>query len=217
MHWEFIKVLEPEEIASLFDKMKVRTYRAGSIVFMPEDPSCEHLYYLKQGRVDVYRLTADGKRLVVRQVMPGILFGIRALAGRNTQNNFAEAIEESLIGIISREEFLAHLKSQPDFMLRILKHICNGLCLLEERLLETVYNPVSVRLAYFLLNNADPASGVLNNVTHEEIGSRIGAVRQTVTETLSLLRRQGLVSIKPKQIHIINRPGLEKITHYSEG
>jgi CRP/FNR family cyclic AMP-dependent transcriptional regulator len=217
MNWEFIKVLEPEEVASLFGKMEVRTYPAGSIVFMPEDPSCERLYYLKQGRVDVYRLTADGKRLVVRQVMPGILFGIRALVGQNMQNNFAEAIEDSLIGIISREEFLAHLKSRPDFMLRILKHLCNGLCLLEERLLEAAYNPVNVRLAYFLLNNADPASGVLNNITHEEIGSRIGAVRQTVTETLSLLRRQGFVSTKPKQIHIINRPGLEKITHYPEG
>ena len=45
-------------------------------------------------------------------------------------------------------------------MLRILENVCSRLYLLEERLVEAVYNPVNVRLAYFLLTNADD-SGVL--------------------------------------------------------
>ena len=215
MNWEFIVGLKPEELASLVDRMEIRPYVTGRIIYMPEDSSGERLYFLKQGRVGMYRLTATGKRLVLRQVLPGTIFGVRALLGPGMQNNFAEATEDSMIGIISREEFLIYLKRQPELMLRILKNACYGLCFLEERLLETAYSPVSVRLAYFLLNNADPNSGLITNITHEEIGNRIGSVRQTVTETISFLRKRGLISTKTKQIHIIDRPGLEKIIHHS--
>jgi CRP/FNR family cyclic AMP-dependent transcriptional regulator len=197
--------------------VEVRTYPAGSIVFIPEDPSCERLYILLLGRVDLYRLTTSGKRLVTRQILPGSVFGVRGLLGRIMQKNFAEAVEDSIISIITQEQVLALLKRRPELTLRILEMVCSRLYLLEERLVETVYNPVSVRLAYFLLTNANSVSGVLTNITHEEIGNTIGSARQTVTETLSLMRKQGLVMTKPKQIQIINRHGLQEIIQGIDG
>ena len=85
----------------------------------------------------------------------------------------------------------------------------------QKRFLEITYSPVSVRLAHFLLINADSASGMLSNLTHEEIGDMIGAVRQTVTETLSVMRNQGLILTEPKQIRIIDRQGIEEIARGS--
>ena len=151
---------------------------------MPEDASCENIYLLNQGQVEMYRLTTSGKRLVTRHISPGGIFGIRGLFDRRMQKNFAEAIKDSVIGVLTREQVLEHLKLQPDLMLRMLETICSRLYLLEDRLVETVYNPVTVRLAYYLLTNADATSGLLTDIRHEEIGNRIGAVRQTVTETL---------------------------------
>lgn len=214
---ELFRGLEPTELASSLDEAEVRTYPAGSIVFTPEDASCERLYILREGRVNLYRLTANGKRLVTRQILPGSVFGVRALLGRIMQKNFAEAVEDSTIFIITREQVLMLLKRRPELTLHIMEMVCNRLYLLEERLVETVYNPVNVRLAYFLLTAADPVSGVLASITYEEIGNTIGAVRQTVTETLSQMRRQGLIMTEPKQIRIINRHGLEEIIQGTEG
>ena len=101
-------------------------------------------------------------------------------------------------------------------MLRILENVVSRLYLLEERLVEAVYNPVIVRLAYFLLTNTDMESGVLTDITHEEIGNRIGAVRQTVTENLGLLRKRGFIQTLPGQIRVIDRQNLEKIVQGSE-
>ncbi len=213
---ELFKGIEQAELASSFHEAEVRTYPAGSIIFTPEDSSCERLYILRQGRVNLYRLTKSGKRLVTRQILPESVFGVRALLGRVMQKNFAEAVEDSNICIITREQVLALLKLRPELALQIMEMVCERLYLLEERLVETVYNPVSIRLAYFLLTNADSATGVLTNITQEEIGDTIGAVRQTVTETLSLMRKKGLILTKPKQIRIINRHGLEEIIRGSE-
>jgi len=208
---DLFKGLKPAELDLLFKKMKVHNYATGSFIFTPEDPTCENLYLLNQGQVEMYRLTISGKRLVTRHISQGGVFGVRGLLGRGMQKNFAEAIEESTIGVITREQVLGYLQHHPDLMLRILDNLCSRLYLLEERLVEAVYNPVSVRLAYFLLTNADAISGVLTDITHEEIGNRIGAVRQTVAENLSLLRKQGLIQTQPGQIRLVDRRRLEDV------
>jgi CRP/FNR family transcriptional regulator, cyclic AMP receptor protein len=203
--------LELKELTSLFEEIEMRTYPPKSIVFMPEDSPGEKLYILRKGRVDLYRLTADGKRLVTRQMLPDEIFGMRGLLGQTTQKNFAETIEESTICILTREQIMEVLKRHPDLILRILEIVYRRLHLLEERLVETAYNPVNVRLAYFLLANADSATGMLSHITHEEIGDTIGALRQTVTETLGLMRKKGLITINPRKIQIIDRHGIEEI------
>ena len=82
--------------------------------------------------------------------------------------------------------------------------------------MEAVYSPVMVRLASFLLSHADSISGELPEVTHEEIGNTIGAVRQTVTKTLAVMRKQGLVDTGPRRIRIVDRRGIEKIIEGSK-
>ena len=207
--------IESIELGLFFDNTETQYYPAGSMLFSPED-SGERLYILRQGLVDLFRVTLSGKRLVTRQILPGSVFGIMGLLGQSTQGNFAETAEDSTICVITRDDVLETLKQHPDVTLHLLEIVGRRLRLIEERLVETVYSPVRVRLAHFLLTNADSASGVLSNLTHEEIGDTIGAVRQTVTETLGLLRKQGLIQTKPKRIRIINRHGLEEIVKSSE-
>jgi CRP-like cAMP-binding protein len=205
----------PDDLARIFDHAETLSYAAGSVIFTPGDRSCEHLYIVKLGCVDLYRLTASGKRLVTRRVSGGGVFGVRGLLGRTMQGNFAEAVADSRIDVVTREQVLTLLKRRPDMALRILENVCDRLRVLEERLVDTAYSPASVRLAYFLLTAADPVSGVLTGMTHEEIGNTIGAVRQTVTEALSLMRRQGLLSTGSRQIVIIDRIGLESVVRSS--
>jgi CRP/FNR family cyclic AMP-dependent transcriptional regulator len=205
--------LSHAELTSLFDQVQVRSYQAGQSVFLPGDSASERLFILKQGRVDLYGMTPSGKRLVNAQILPGEIFGVRGMLGRTIQGNFAEAIEDSTVFIITRKQLLTYLRSQPDYLLHLLETACYALYVLEQRLAEAVYDPVPVRLARFLLNYVDPASGVLTNFTHEEIGNTIGAVRQTVTETLSFMRKRGLILTKPKQIQIIDWHGLEEMIH----
>ena len=209
------KRIESTELGLFFDNVETQYYPAGTVLFTPED-SGERLYILRQGLVDLFQITLSGKRLVTRQILPGSVFGIMGLVGQSVQGNFAEATEDSAICVITREDVFETLKQHPDITLRLLEIVGRRLHLIEGRLMEIAYSPVRVRLAHFLLTNADSASGVLNNLTHEEIGDTIGAVRQTVTETLGLLRNQGLIQTKPKWIRMINRHGLEEIVKGSE-
>ena len=207
--------IESKELHMLFADMHLRTYSAETILFSPED-TCEHLYLLSEGGVELYRLTSEGKRIVTRRIPPGSMFGIMGLLGQTVQGSFAETTKDSTVYVISREDILEFLVRKPELVLHILEAVGKRLCLIEERLVEILYRPISIRLAHFLLTNADPVSGVLNNITHEEIGDIIGGVRQTVTEALSHMRKQGLILTGLKKIQIIDRRRLEKIVQDSE-
>ena len=79
---DLFKGLEPRELALFFNEVELKYYPDGSIVFTPEDSSCERLYILKEGRVERYRLTTNGKRLVTRRILPEGIFGVMGLMGR---------------------------------------------------------------------------------------------------------------------------------------
>jgi CRP/FNR family transcriptional regulator len=207
--------IESEALLLLFEHANLQTYPMGTIIFSPED-TCKYLYLLDQGGVELYRLTLRGKRVVTRRILPGSMFGIMGLLGQNLQGSFAETTKDSTIYVISQEEILDYLVGKPELVLHILEAVGKRLCLLEERFIEILQSPISIRLAHFLLANVDSISGVVNNITHEEIGDIIGAVRQTVTEELSHMRKQGLILTGPKKIHIIDRHRLEEIVQSSE-
>ena len=166
---DLFRGLEPKELALFFNEVELKRYRAGSMLFIPEDSSCEQLYILKEGRVVRYRLTPGGKRLVTRQIEPGAVFGVMGLLGRTMQGNFAEAVEDSMVYVVDPRKCPGAMKQQLAFRLRILEIVGNR-HLTEERLVEAAYSPVSVRLAHFLLANTDSDLGVLTKITHEEIG-----------------------------------------------
>jgi CRP/FNR family transcriptional regulator len=207
---DVLKDLTREEIEALFQGVLLRECRPGTVLFTPEDSS-EQLFFLKEGQVSIYRLSSSGKRLLTRRVGPGAVFGEMGLLGQSLQGCFAEASESSLVCVASRRDVLRVLRQRPDVSLRMLEASGRRLQLLEERLEQAYFSPVKVRLASFLLANSEPSRGVVEGYTHEEMGDIIGALRQTVTETLSEMQAKGLVEVGHKQVRIKDRARLEQL------
>ena len=199
-----------EEIEYFGKSFAMRECIRGTLFFTPDDTS-ERLFILKRGQVELYRITRSGQRLVIRRIGPGTIFGEMGLLGQTLQGTFAEALEDSLVCSATREDVVQFFREHPDVGLRMLEAVGTRLRLLETRLEQTAYSPVKVRLANFLLANAGPATGTLAGFTHAEIGETIGALRQTVTESLKEMETEGMVSVGYKQINVHNRQGLQAI------
>ena len=212
---DIFKDLSREEVEELFRGVMLRECTTGTVFFTPDDTS-ERLFILKEGQVDIYRLTPGGKRLVTRRVGPGTIYGEMGLLGQTLQGCFAEATADTLVCVATRDDLLRLFQDRPDVMLRLLETLGKQLRVLEERLEHAVFSPVKVRLANFLLANIDPSAGVVAGYTHAEIGDTIGALRQTVTETLSEMQDRQFVEVGHKQIRVIDREALAEIVHEEE-
>ena len=99
----------------------------------------------------------------------------------------------------------------PEVAERVLLAAYSHLAKLEVRLEQTSLSPIRVQLAHFLLVNIDPDSRVVAGFTQAEIGDTIGALRQTVTETLSKLRRLSLVKVAHMRISVVNLQELQEV------
>jgi CRP/FNR family cyclic AMP-dependent transcriptional regulator len=203
--------LSEDEIAEIDRTTTLTTARRGRIFYMPEDTS-EVLFLLKQGRVQLYRISAEGKKLVIGTIGPGAVFGEMALIGQGMHNSFAEALEDCVLCVMSREQVERLLAAKPRVALRIFEALGRRLKDAEARLEEIGFRGIPARLASLLLQVADEQGGdTIVGFTHQDLSERIGTYRETTTQTLNGFRSQGLVEIGRKRIVILDRDGLRRL------
>jgi CRP-like cAMP-binding protein len=203
--------LTEEEIEEIDRAITMSTCRRGRIFYMPEDTS-EVLFLLKEGRVQLYRISPDGKKLVIGTVGPGAIFGEMALIGQGMHNTFAEATEECVLLVMSREDVEHLLVTKPKVALRIFEELGSRLKETESRLEEIAFKGIPARLASFLLQLADEqGDDTITGLTHQDLGEQIGTYRETTTQTLNIFKADGLIDIGRKRITILDREGLERV------
>ncbi len=203
--------LTEEEVAEIDRVTTVTTCRRGKIFYMPEDTS-EVLFLLKDGRVQLYRISPDGKKLVIATVGPGTIFGEMALIGQGMHNTFAEATEDCVLVVMSREDVERLLVTRPRVALRIFEALGSRLKETESRLEEIAFKGIPARLASLLLQlTSEQQSDTIAGLTHQDLGEQIGTYRETTTQTLNTFKSEGLIDIGRKRIKILNREGLQRI------
>lgn len=179
-------------------------------VFWPSEMG-EVLFILKQGRVQIYRLNPEGKKLVVTTLGPGSVFGEMTLTGQHMYDAFVETLEDSLICIISRSDLERLITHNPQIALRLLDMIGRRLHEVEQRLEELAFKKIPARLATLLLRLSADQGDVIRGYTHQDLAELIGTYRETVTQVLNEMKAAGLIDIKRKTIRILDRKGLEEV------
>ena len=203
--------LTEAEIEEIDRATTMSSYRRGKIFYMPEDTS-EVLFLLKEGQVQLYRISPDGKKLVMGTIGPGTIFGEMVLIGQGMHNTFAEATQDCVLCVMSREDVERLLVTKPMVALRIFEELGSRLKETEARVEEIAFRGIPARLASLLLNLADErASDTITGMTHQDLGEQIGTYRETTTQTLNTFKADGLIDIGRKRITILDREGLQKI------
>jgi CRP/FNR family transcriptional regulator len=128
--------------------------------------------------------------------------------GQQMHQAFAEAVEESLICILSRDDVETLIVKKPQVAIRMLEVLSTRLAKSESQLEALAYHGVPARLASALLHLVDAGEV---RVTHRELAEMIGAYRETVTKTLDEFQRDGLVELGRMHIVIADRSRLAEI------
>jgi CRP-like cAMP-binding protein len=169
------------------------------------------IFFLVVGRVQKYRLSPNGKKLVTATLGPGSLFGEMSLVGKAIHSTSAESIEECHLYLMSRADFERLLHAKPQIALRLMEAMGHRLTDLESRLEEIAFKNVPARLASLLLRSADEmGKGTeLRGFSHQDLGEMLGSYRETITQTLNDFKAKGLIDIGHKRISLLDRGGLE--------
>jgi CRP/FNR family cyclic AMP-dependent transcriptional regulator len=202
--------LSTAEMQEMDRTTTMSTCRRGKIFYQPEDTS-EVLFILKKGHVQLYRLSPEGKKLVVATIGPGTIFGEMAIIGQGMQNTFAEAVDDCLLCVMSRHDVERLILSKPAVALHFMEVMADRLRRAETRLEEMAFKSIPARLATLLLHLRQEQGDRISGYTHQNLAEAIGTYRETTTQTLNEFKARELIEIGRKRIDIINPTGLEEV------
>lgn len=213
---EYLRALEmfrdlPQVDLEQFGKtLAMRECAPGTVFFSPNDKS-ERLFILKSGEVSLYRLNSEGKRMVLARLSPMVIFGEMGLLGQTLHGSFAESVTQSLVCVATRAEVLQVLRQHPDVAFKLMEAVGTRLKAVEERLAGLALKTVSSRLAGILLSQLTLSNDTIDGFTHAELGDMVGALRQTISETLGAMQTDGLLETGHKSIRILDRDRLRQM------
>jgi len=207
---DIFRDLSPAEVSEIERTTTMAACHTGRVFFAP-DESGEALFLLKKGKVQLYRLSPEGKKLVIATLGPGAVFGEMALVGQGMHDAFAEALEEGLICVMSREDVERIIRWKPVVALRFIEAMGRRLKEAETRLEEIAFKNIPARLATVLLRLADEkgSGNLVEGYTHQDLAEMLGTYRETATQTLNSFKNQGLIEVGRKRVVVLNRQGLE--------
>jgi CRP-like cAMP-binding protein len=195
--------LPMEEIETIDKISDMQPMKKGSLILGPNQ-STRALYLLKKGEVRLYRSSQDGKQLTVDLLGDGNIFGETSSFSLNYDQTYAEALSDVYLCVIGKEEFTQLVEQNPKLAVKFIE-------ILSARLKETYEMSESIALRNVryrilsLLLKLSEKFGRSNKewqtidikVTHHDIASMIGSTRETVSATISQLKKDGYIKKSP--------------------
>ncbi|WP_346775296.1 cyclic nucleotide-binding domain-containing protein [Bacillus sp. RO2] len=116
----------PMDDLKVIDEMsEMKPVKKGTIILSPEK-HMEALFLLKKGQVRLYRLNSKGKQFTVDILVDGNIFGETSTMSLTDDQVYAEAMTDTYLCILGKEEFEEFIENNPKIVKRRGKEKKNG-------------------------------------------------------------------------------------------
>jgi CRP-like cAMP-binding protein len=209
--------LGPEVVARLAERIQLREVRRREVVYLPGDPG-NSMFIVNGGRIKISKVTRDGKALTLNYCGPSEVFGETCLIEGGPREEMAEAMENSMITELERQDVERLLHNHAQFGYQLTRILATRRRELENKLETLVFRDVTSKLAELLLNLAQEygvedsrGTMVALKITHQELANLIGSTRETVSLTLSQFKRKNLICTDGRKVIISDAESLRAL------
>jgi CRP/FNR family transcriptional regulator len=204
--------LNDDELGELTNLAIERSFMSNEFIFWDGDTP-QWFYIVAEGKVKVLKHSSLGKEFIVAFFGPGEMFGEVAVFENKPYPASAQAVAETKVVGIKREDFLSFLTNRPQVALRIINVLGGRLRDAQGRLRDLAGERVEQRLASVLLMLSSKL-GLTLPFTRQEIADMVGTTTETAIRVMSHLKDRGIIRSVRGKVIILNK---EKLRILSEG
>ena len=195
-----------EEILSqLTEHVNLVRYRPAETVFWEGGP-CSGLYIIKRGSVKLFKISPQGRQLVVKIFNQGESFNeVPVFDGGENPINVA-AVTQSDLWVVACESIRDAMDKHPEMARAIILNLSANLRMLVGLVEELSFYQVTNRLARLLSQlPEEQLEGIGHQrLTQDEMAARLGSVREVVARSIRELERSGAIQSERGRIRITN-------------
>lgn len=225
---EFAQLLEkiplfsgftPAQVQMLAAKVERKLFNDGELLFSEGEP-CGGLHVITQGRVRIFKSSANGREQVLALNSAGETVAELPVFDGGPYPASAIALGDVEIAFISRRELNALCMANPELAMKVLAAVGARLRRLVGIIEELSFTTVRQRLLAALVKMAKaggkPVAGGLEFLlpgTHQELANELGTVRELVSRNLMRLQAEGLIEVDARRILVKD---LKELTRQAE-
>ena len=203
--------LSETELQVLAQRAVERRFVADENLFWEGEP-CAGMFLIIQGSVKIFRTSPGGREVMLAiETAPSSVAELPLFDGGPYPAS-VQAVEPVVSLFIDKQDFQQVCRQYPDVALKVLAVVGQRLRHLVGLVESMTFGSVTQRLARLLLETSKSAGSDTFDltITHQELASRLGTVREVVSRNLARFRAQGLIRIQGHQVQIVNRVGFER-------
>lgn len=201
--------MTPAEAQALAQRAVERRYDAGEMLFW-EGEECAGIFVLVQGSAKIFKTSPGGREMMLSlETAPSTVAELPLFDGGPYPAS-VRVVQPVTALFINKNDFQQVCRQYPDVALKVLavvgKRLRNLVMLVEAM----TFGSVTQRLARLLLDESSGADTFELKMTHQELASRLGTVREVVSRNLARFKAQGLVTMQGRRVEIEDREGLAR-------
>ncbi|NND31366.1 MAG: Crp/Fnr family transcriptional regulator [Saprospiraceae bacterium] len=204
----------PDKLHKNTELHQEKVFKKGEYIYVRDDES-DTVFMLVKGRVKIGVYGEADKEIIKAILGKGEVFGELALVSNDKRNEFAQAMEETEVCMIRKDNLHLLFRDRSSIQSFFLKLFGSRILALENRFERLVFKDSRSRVIDFLIELADESGErvgyeivVRKFLTHQEIANITATSRQTVTTVLNDLRSKNLIKFDRRRLLIRDREKL---------
>ncbi|MEK6731093.1 MAG: Crp/Fnr family transcriptional regulator [Pseudomonadota bacterium] len=213
-----LKGLSERQLDQLSVKLFRHQYKKGEVVFR-EGQKAEHLFFVYQGRVKLYKSSKKGKSQTLQLFSsPSVFAEVPALEG-GVFPAHCEAIENTTLLLLKRSVLLALIQEDSELALNMIAILASRLRAFSNTIADLTLKETDVRLANYLLQLSHVQGNealIRLDLSKPVLANFLGTSRENLYRVIDKLQHQAVIDMNGRYIKIIDYSGLKKLAEEND-
>lgn len=203
--------LNEQEIDKIVQISLSRTWKKNSYIFLQGEP-LDNVYFIDDGKVKIYKSDVNGREQIVSILKMGEMFPHVGFFRKGSYPANAEVLDKATLVVVPIAKFENVLIENPELCIKVFNVLGEKIVDLQNRLEEQILNNTYEQIIKLLIRlgekhgtkNEDGNVVLKNEFTNKDLANMIGTTRETVSRTLTKMKKEELIEMDDEGNMIID-------------
>ncbi|MTI69649.1 MAG: cyclic nucleotide-binding domain-containing protein [Firmicutes bacterium] len=195
----------------IYEDMNLFKYEKGEVIYKEND-KINYFYFLVKGRLKIYTLQENGKKLLLRFNKPLAILGDLEYLNNYTIKTNVESLDSSLLIGIDINVLREKTKDNIKFYRFIIKNLSHKLYTISNSSSINLLYPVKNRFASYLVSVLDGTKKEIMTSNYIELANLLGTSYRQLNRVINDLTKKGIIIKENKEIKIIDYNKLKTLS-----
>ena len=201
--------LSDEELIEISKHTVRQIYKKDNMVLIEEEIGST-MFVILDGRVKISRISDEGREVILSILVDGDFFGEMSILDGQTRSANAVTLEDTVMLIVRRENFLQMLYDYPQVSINLLKELAHRLRRSDSQIKSLSLQNALGRVASTILRIDDDSGTIKQGKVEiaslppqQDLANMAGTSRETISRVIKSLNQLGYVEKEGSKLIIL--------------